>query len=106
MTSTFTYKAFTLNVIADYRWGYVFFNQSEKSLDFTSHTTHTTENGRQNFVFPNSEIMVNGKYEPNTNVYVSGWDIGFWVNNQFTNAQTPYVESAAAFKIAYGEPVL
>ena len=98
-TSTFTWKALTLNVIADFRWGYVFFNQAEKSLDFTGATTHTTENGRQNFVFPNSEILVNGKYEPNTNVYVADGSIGFWVNNQFTNAQTPYVENAAAFKI-------
>ena len=98
-TSTFTYKAFTLNVIADYRWGYVFLNQAERSLDFTGATTHTTENGRQNFVFPNSEILVNGKYVPNTNVYVADGSIGFWVNGQFTNAQTPYVESAAAFKI-------
>jgi TonB-linked SusC/RagA family outer membrane protein len=99
MTSTFSYKAFTLNIIADFRGGYVFYNSAEKSLDFTGATTHTTENGRQNFVFPNSEILQNGKYVPNTNVYVADGAIGFWVNGEFTSAQTPYVESAAAFKI-------
>ena len=99
LTSTFTYKAFTLQIIGDYRGGYVFYNSAEKSLDFTGATTHTTSNGRQNFLFPNSEIQVNGKYVPNTNVYVPDGSIGFWVNSQFTNAGTSYVENAAAWKV-------
>jgi len=99
LTSTFTFDALTLGIIADYRGGYVFYNAAERSLDFTGATTHTTENGRQNFIFPNSEIVQNGKYVPNTNVYVPDGSIGFWVNSQFTSAQTPYVENAAAWKI-------
>jgi hypothetical protein len=99
LTSTLTAYSFTLQVIADYRGGYVFYNSAEKSLDFTGATTHTTENGRQNFVFPNSEIQVNGKYVPNTNVYVPDGNIGFWVYSQFTSAGTSYVENAAAWKV-------
>ncbi len=98
-TSTFVYKRFTLNVIADYRGGYVFYNASERSLDFTGASSHTVENGRQNFVFPNSEILQGGKYVPNTATYVSDGSINFWVNSPFTTAQTPYVENAAAFKL-------
>jgi TonB-linked SusC/RagA family outer membrane protein len=100
LTSTVSAYNFTLNVIADYRGGYVFYNSAEKSLDFTGATTHTTENGRQNFVFPNSEIQVSpGKYQPNTNVYVPDGNIGFWVYSQFTAAGTTYVENAAAWKV-------
>ncbi|HET6253062.1 MAG TPA: SusC/RagA family TonB-linked outer membrane protein [Puia sp.] len=100
LTSTVTAYNFTLQVIADYRGGYVFYNSAEKSLDFTGATTHTTENGRQNMVFPNSEIQVSpGKYAPNTNVYVPDGNIGFWVYSQFTSAGTSYVENAAAWKV-------
>lgn len=99
LTSSVTAYSFTLSVIADYRGGYVFYNSAEKSLDFTGATTHTTENGRQNFVFPNSEILVNGKYVPNTNVYVPDGSIGFWVNSQYTSAGTQYVQNAAAWKV-------
>jgi TonB-linked SusC/RagA family outer membrane protein len=100
LTSTVQAYNFSLQVIADYRGGYVFYNSAEKSLDFTGATTHTTENGRQNFVFPNSEIEVSpGKYAPNTSTYVPDGNIGFWVYSEFTAAGTSYVESAAAWKV-------
>ncbi len=78
LTSTVSYMDFTLNIVADYRGGYVFYNSSEKSLDFTGASAHTTPNGRQNFVWPNSEVAVNGKNVPNTNVYTQDGNIGFW----------------------------
>ncbi|HEV2354586.1 MAG TPA: SusC/RagA family TonB-linked outer membrane protein [Puia sp.] len=99
LTSTLQAYNFTLQVIADYRGGYVFYNNAEQNLDFTGATTHTTENGRQNFIFPNSEVMVNGKYVPNTNVYTSDGNIGFWVYSQYRSAGTSYVENAAAWKV-------
>ncbi len=100
LTSTLIYKAFTLNIIADYRGGYVFFNQSEKSLDFTGASAHTAENGRQNFIYPNSEVMQGGKLQPNTNTYVQDGNIGFWAYFMSNGSvQTPYVENAAAWKI-------
>jgi TonB-linked SusC/RagA family outer membrane protein len=100
LTSTVSYKAFTLQVIADYRGGYVFYNDAEKQLDFTGASAHTTEAGRQNFIFPNSEVMQGGKLVNNTNTYVQDGNIGFWayaLSNGTT--QTPYVENAAAWKI-------
>jgi TonB-linked SusC/RagA family outer membrane protein len=100
LTPTFRYKQLTMQVIADYRGGYVFYNNAEAQLDFTGITTHTTESGRQNFIFPNSEIMVNGKYEPNTSVYV-GSNYNFWgtSGSVFRSAGTSYVENAAAWKV-------
>jgi TonB-linked SusC/RagA family outer membrane protein len=100
LTSSLSYMNFTLNVVADFRGGYVFYNSSEKSLDFTGASAHTTENGRQNFIWPNSVVAQNGKNVPNTNVYTQDGNIGFWayfLSNG--NVQTPYIENAAAWKI-------
>ena len=99
LTSTMHYKNFTLNVVADYRGGYVFYNNSELNLDFTGASTHTTTNGRQNFIYPNSVVMSNGKYVTNTNVYTQDGNIGFWAYSDFRNAGADYVENAAAWKV-------
>ncbi len=103
LTPGFRYKAFTLQIIADYRGGYVFYNQTEQFMDFTGSTIHSTENGRQNFIFPNSEIIQpgTGKYIPNTNVYTQNGGSIFWGSQTapFTNAGTSYIQNAAAWKI-------
>jgi hypothetical protein len=100
LTSTLTYKEFTLQIIADYRGGYVFYNSAEKSLDFTGVAGNTAANGRQNFIFPNSEVMQNGKLVPNTSTYVEDGNINFWAYFMSNTAiQTPYVENAAAWKV-------
>jgi TonB-dependent SusC/RagA subfamily outer membrane receptor len=99
LTSNLTYKDVTLQIIADYRGGYVFYNNAEQNLDFTGASKHTATNGRQNFIYPNSEVMQNGKLVPNTNTYVQDGNIGFWVYSDYRKAGTSYVENAAAWKI-------
>ena len=99
LTTSLTYKDLTLQVIGDYRGGYVFFNNAEQNLDFTGASSHTATNGRQNFIYPNSEVMQNGKLVPNTNTYVQDGNIGFWVYSDYRKAGTSYVENAAAWKI-------
>lgn len=100
ITNTLSYKNFTLQVIADYRGGYVFYNNAELNLDFTGASAHTAENGRQNFIFPNSVIQTApGKYTPNTSVYTQDGNIGFWAYSAFRKAGSSYVENAAAWKI-------
>lgn len=99
LTSSLSYKALTFRVIADYRGGYVFYNSAEQNLDFTGASAHTTSNGRQNFIYPNSEVMQNGKLVPNTNVYTQDGNLGFWVSSQYRAAGTSYVENAAAWKV-------
>ncbi len=101
-TQTFSYKNLTLQMVADYRGGYVFYNNSELNLDFTGASAHTATNGRQNFIYPNSVIAdpANaGKYIANTNVYTQDGNIGFWVSSKYRSAGTSYVENAAAWKL-------
>jgi len=100
LTSTVSYKELTLQVIADYKGGYVFYNNAELNLDFTGASAHTATNGRQNFIYPNSVIEdANGKFTTNTNVYTQDGNIGFWAYSAFRKAGTSYVESAAAWKV-------
>ncbi len=100
LTSTFTYKQLTLQVIGDYRGGYVFYDNAEQNLDFTGASAHTAENGRQNFIYPNSVIMTpDGKYQQNTNVYTQDGNIGFWVYSPFRKAGSSYVNNASTWKI-------
>jgi TonB-linked SusC/RagA family outer membrane protein len=102
LTNTFQYKNLGLQIIADYRGGYVFFNYSEETLDFTGASSHTAANGRQNFIYPNSVIADpanSGKYIKNTSVYTQDGNIGFWAYSAYRKAGTTYTENAAAWKI-------
>jgi hypothetical protein len=99
LNSKIDFKNFTFTVVADYRGGYVFYNNSELNLDFTGASVHTTTNGRQNFIYPNSVVLSNGKYVTNTNVYTQDGNIGFWAYSDFRNAGADYVENAAAWKV-------
>jgi TonB-linked SusC/RagA family outer membrane protein len=102
-TPNFRYKNFTLQIIADYRGGYVFYNQAEQAMDFTGSTVHSTANGRQNFIYPNSEIKEpgSGKYIPNTSVYTQDGNGIFWgtTSSPYVNAGTSYIQNAAAWKV-------
>ena len=100
LNTSLTFKNLTLTVVGDYRGGYVFYNNSEQNLDFTGASTHTTTNGRQNFIYPNSVVKnADGKYVDNTNVYVQDGNIGFWAYSNYRSAGTSYVENAAAWKV-------
>ncbi len=53
-----TIKDLVLNIVADYRSGNVIDNAVGNALDFTGTSWHSAQNGRQNFVIPNSVIQV------------------------------------------------
>ena len=100
LTSSFAYKKLSLQIIGDYRGGYVFYNNAELNLDFTGASAHTATNGRQNFIYPNSVIKTSaGKYSTNTSVYTQDGNIGFWAYSPYRKAGTSYVGNAAAWKI-------
>ncbi len=100
LTTSLSYKGFTLNVIGDYRGGYVFYANVGQNLDFTGASMSSTANGRQSFVYPNSVYKDgSGKYVPNTNVYVADGALGFWVSSNYRKAGTDYLMNAAAWKL-------
>ena len=100
ITTSVTWKDFTLVATADYRSGYKIFNSVGQYMDFTGITTTTAATGRQRFVFPNSEYSTDGgkTYTPNTNVIVDDANFNFYPG-QYERVGANYVVSAAAWKL-------
>jgi outer membrane receptor protein involved in Fe transport len=103
INNTFTFKGFTLNAVADYRSGSVIVNAIGGALDFTGSSWHSAQNGRQDFVIPNSVINTgtadNPVYVPNTNVVTRSAGRNFWVYSDYAAVQSPFVTSAAFWKL-------
>jgi len=97
-TTNVTWKRFTFAATADYRGGYKIFNNIGNAMDFSGAGWTTAQTGRQRFVFPNSVILQNGKYVPNTNVTVADANFNFWPSI-YNSVGANYVVSAAAWKL-------
>jgi len=99
VTTSLTFKGFTLNAVADYRSGAYIYNAIGQSLDFTGVSWNSARYGRQNFVIPNSVYQDgSGKYVTNTNITVRNGNNEFWASTLPT-AQSPYVTSADFWKL-------
>jgi TonB-linked SusC/RagA family outer membrane protein len=103
IVNTLTYKGFTFNAVADYRTGNVIVNAIGSALDFTGTSWHSAQNGRQNFVIPESVINTgtadNPVYVPNTNVITRNASRSFWTNSDYSSVQSPFTTSAAFWKL-------
>ena len=99
ITTTFTYKGFTLNAVAEYRSGNVIENAIGNNIDFAGLSQHSAQNGRQDFVIPNSVIVVGGDTIPNTNVIVRNAGRSLWTSSPFPSTQSTYLTSAAFWKL-------
>lgn len=100
LNTSLSFKGFSLNIIGDYRGGYVFYANVGQNLDFTGASASSASNGRQSFIYPNSVYKdASGKYVPNTNVYVPDGSLGFWVSSNYRKAGTSYLMNAAAWKV-------
>src|SRR6266542_166527 len=87
-------KGFTLNALADGRFGAIIFNSIGSSLDFTGVSWYSAQAGREAFVIPNSVYDDGtGKYVPNTNISVSAGHQLFWAST-WNNAGSDYINSA------------
>lgn len=101
LNTSFEYKNLTLNIVGEYRGGYVVYNNVGSATAFTGISEVTTLTGRQRFVYPNSVISDgNGKYVPNTSVVVDNASngSGFWAST-FRTAGIPFVTSGDFWKI-------
>ncbi len=99
LTTSVSYKGFTLNAVADGRFGAVIYNSIGSDLDFTGVSYYSTSSGRQPFVVPNSVINTgNGKYVANTNISTQYGNNEFWAN-VWNTAGSNYVTSADFWKL-------
>ena len=98
--NTLNFKGFVLNIVADYRSGNVIQNDVGNALDFTGTSWHSAQNGRQNFVIPNSVIETSpGVFVPNTNVITRNAARAFWVLSDYQAVGRTYLTSAAFWKL-------
>jgi len=102
ITTSISYKGFTLNAVADGRFGAVLFNGIGPALDFTGVSGYSASSGRQPFIMPNSVISDgNGKYTANTSVTSSKPNSGanaFWASTWNTGGVN-YINSADFWKL-------
>jgi len=99
LTSTLTYKDFTLTITGDYRGGYNIFNSIGQYSDFTGISATSASQNRQRFVFPNSvTVDGSGKSVPNTTITTDDGNFNFWPG-LYRSVGGNYVTSAAALKL-------
>ncbi|MBK7627083.1 MAG: SusC/RagA family TonB-linked outer membrane protein [Bacteroidales bacterium] len=103
IVNTLNFKGLSLNIVADYRGGNVIENAVGNALDFTGTSWHSAQNGRQNFVIPNSVINTGTAAAPvyveNTNVITRNASRALWVSSDYHNVQSTYLTSAAFWKL-------
>jgi hypothetical protein len=79
------------------------------ALDFTGTSWHSAQNGRQNFVIPNSSYQTGAWidtagiqhpiYSGNTNIITRNASRLFWVSSDYAAVQRPFLTSAAFWKL-------
>ncbi len=99
ITSTFNWKGLSLNIVADYRSGHVIVNQVGADLSFTGNSWFSAQNGRQNFVIPNSVVQVGNTFVENTDIITKTAAQKFWYNGDINQVLSTYVTSAAFWKL-------
>jgi outer membrane receptor protein involved in Fe transport len=100
LNTSFEYKSFALNILGEYRGGYVVYNNIGNATAFTGVSAITTATGRQRFIYPNSVILQNGKYVDNTTVAVDNASNGssFWTST-YRQAGSNFVTSGDFWKV-------
>ena len=94
VTTALTYKGITLSAALDIRKGGYMFSRTKNLMQFTGNGEHTTYNGRNPFVIPNSVVSDgNGGYVENTQPII---------HNYFNNAGTRYQDWYNNYGYGYG----
>ncbi len=101
--SALSYKNFTLSVTADYRTGHQFYSGLKDQLAWSGYLVESAENGRNEFIFPNSVIQTSpGVYTPNTSVPTAGPNDSAFLNyysDTYRDISKNLVLDASALKI-------
>jgi TonB-linked SusC/RagA family outer membrane protein len=99
LTSSFSWKGFTLSGVADARFGAVINNLIGEDLDFTGISAYSAQTGRQPFVIPNTVIQnADGTFTENTGAVVNDANWAFWANT-WNRTHSQYVNSADFWKL-------
>jgi len=100
---TMSYKFMQLNVVGEYRTGFVSYFSSGTTYLFTGSSELSVQNGRQRFIYPNSVINTGTAaapvYVPNTSISTNDGSWNFWVNSTQNTTNSPYITSGAYWKI-------
>ena len=79
ITTSFSFKGFTLAAVAEYRGGNVIYNGIGPTLDVDGLSARSAQFGHTKFIYPNSVYMgANGQYVQNTNIQIQDAAIGWW----------------------------
>lgn len=96
------YKNVRLFALAEYRGGFVIYNNGGGTYDFSGSSERTVFFNRERFVFPNSSYYddATGTYVANTNITVSDGGAGFFADgNNNMNIATNYIYNGASWKL-------
>lgn len=96
------YKSVRLSGLAEYRGGFVIYNNAASGYDFSGSSIRTTTFNRERFVFPNSSYLdaTTGQYVANTNITVNDGGAGFFAdNNNNLGVASNYIYNGASWKI-------
>ena len=99
LTSSVSYKGFTVSTTWDYRTGHVYYEQGSDQMEFTGRSMASVSANRQDFVIPNSVLETSeGVYVENTNIQVRGGRQSYWTD-VYNDVKSNYVKDATALKM-------
>ena len=99
LTTSFKFKGFGLNAVAEYRGGNFIYHGLGSTVWFTGVGQATAAYGRERFVFPNSVTAnADGSFTPNTNITVKDGGLGAWDSNLRRYGEN-FVTSGAFWKL-------
>ncbi|WP_295770798.1 SusC/RagA family TonB-linked outer membrane protein [uncultured Mucilaginibacter sp.] len=91
------YKSLNVSALFEYKGGYYAYHNIGPDMAWTGVSEASASNNRQPFVFPNSSILVNGQYVPNTGVTLNSPETFY--TGVYRNVSSNFITSAAAWRL-------
>ncbi len=99
LNTSISFKGITLSVLAEGRFGGVFYNDEGQDLDFTGVSAYSAQMDRTRFIIPNSVYDDGtGKYIANNSIAVKNGNNDFWAST-WNQVQSNYLNSSDFWKL-------
>jgi TonB-linked SusC/RagA family outer membrane protein len=98
LSPSVSWKGLNFSAVAEYKGGHYVYHNIGPEMAWTGVSAATARNNREAFVFPNSSILVNGKYEANTNVPITAVN-DFYIGDGFRGTRSNFLTSANSWRI-------